>query len=416
MRGGRLGVVGGSIAGCAMALAAVRAGAQEAVVFERTAGRLADRGVGLGIAAERYGELAAAGFLGPGVPYLQVRRQRWVGAGDGGTADGFGRDIGVLPSSFRLHNWGSLWEGLRGRLPASVAYRSASPVVSVTDDEAGGGPVVELAGGHRERFDVVVGADGYRSAVRAMMFPGVRPVYAGYVLLRGTFPAGLLTGLLPRAADWDPADILFVGTPFGHGVAYRIPGGDGDLVNWGHYMRPPADIPGLDFEDPTSIPPGKASDELIAHLTGLLGAHAAPHWTQMLRLTPRERKLVQPIYDLEVPRVSAGRLLLAGDAASIARPHTGAGAVKAMQDATAFEAAVQASDTWDEALRRYEADRAPVGRAMVGLGRRLGEAMVLAVPDWPSMGPEDLTAWWQELTARQPYGGAPLNDRDKHPR
>lgn len=44
MRGGSIAVVGGSIAGCAAALAASRGGAGKITVFERADARLRDRG------------------------------------------------------------------------------------------------------------------------------------------------------------------------------------------------------------------------------------------------------------------------------------------------------------------------------------------------------------------------------------
>ncbi|WP_326586152.1 hypothetical protein [Streptomyces sp. NBC_01294] len=90
MRGGTVAVVGGSIAGCAIATAAARAGAGEVVVLERTRGRLEDRGVGLCIHDERAVELGASGRLpegsrapapaaplgGPG-RHRRGRRSRW---------------------------------------------------------------------------------------------------------------------------------------------------------------------------------------------------------------------------------------------------------------------------------------------------------------------------------------------------
>lgn len=76
MRGGTVAVVGGSIAGCAFASAAVRAGADGVVVLERTHGRLADRGLGLCVHDDRAAELARAGALPEGSP-----RTGWSAAG-----------------------------------------------------------------------------------------------------------------------------------------------------------------------------------------------------------------------------------------------------------------------------------------------------------------------------------------------
>ena len=67
---GRIGIVGGSIAGCAAALAARRAGF-EATVFERSAD-LRDRGLGVAMPVTTYEDLTAAGYLDPGLPVHRV--------------------------------------------------------------------------------------------------------------------------------------------------------------------------------------------------------------------------------------------------------------------------------------------------------------------------------------------------------
>lgn len=171
MRGGRVAVVGGSIAGCAAALAAHRGGADEITVYERAAGHLADRGVGLAVHDSRYAELDSAGYLDADMPWVQLRRRRWY-VRDGAGAGPLGYEIGSMAFPFRTYNWGPLWRELRRRVPDSVAFRAG---VAVTEVRPGGeGAEVDTADG-TERFDLVVGADGYRSVVRAAAFAAVRP-------------------------------------------------------------------------------------------------------------------------------------------------------------------------------------------------------------------------------------------------
>lgn len=83
----------------------------------------------------------------------------------------------------------------------------------------------------------------------------------------------------------------------------------------------------------------------------------------------------QPIYELESPEMAKGRVALLGDAAYVARPHVGAGVVKAALDAAALAAALVDEPDVRAALRRYHADRAPAGRRMVERGRYLGAYM-----------------------------------------
>jgi 2-polyprenyl-6-methoxyphenol hydroxylase-like FAD-dependent oxidoreductase len=68
----------------------------------------------------------------------------------------------------------------------------------------------------------------------------------------------------------------------------------------------------------------------------------------------------------------AGRVVLLGDAAFVARPHVAAGASKAALDAAALADALAAYDDIDAALARYERERLAFGRAIVAHGRRLG--------------------------------------------
>ncbi|GAA2742480.1 FAD-dependent monooxygenase [Kitasatospora cinereorecta] len=385
MRGGRVAVVGGSIAGCAAALAAWRAGADEVVVFERAAGRLQDRGVGLALHNDRYAELEAAGYLDAAMPWVQLARRPWVVRSGTERA---GRVIGVLPFPFRSYGWGSLWRELRGRIPDGVDYRTGAGVAEVLPEPDG--VTLRLADGGEERFDLVVGADGYRSLVRAAMAPEARARYGGYLAWRGTLPVELL----PEPAEAFPVpDATTVAFPGGHMIVYRIPGATGIEVNWVFYATPPA---GSDtrFEDPTATPSRSTGAELQAHQLSVVEQHFPPFWQEVIARTPEANRFVQPMYDIAAPHFAKDRLVLVGDAASIARPHTGSGAIKALQDAAVLERALTASPDPDTALRAYDAERAPVGRAILELGRSLGLAQVQRTPEWTSMDQRAVDEWW----------------------
>ncbi|MFD9574502.1 FAD-dependent monooxygenase [Streptomyces sp. NPDC059982] len=402
MRGATVAVVGGSIAGCAFASAAVRAGAEGVVVLERTRGRLADRGLGLCVHDDRAAELAAAGALPEGIPAHRLERRRWVVRDP---REAGGRLIWEQPFPFHSYHWGLLWRGLRAATPDSVVYRQGETVEAVTGD--GGGAGIRFAGGAVERYDLAVGADGYRSVVREALCPGARPHYAGYVCWRGNFDAGRLAGL-GGAADPHPGAVTTVCFAGGSCVIYRIPGPDGPRVNWVLYAPPPRDG-GLRFDDPTSFPPGALTPELSAHLRALLEREFPAYWGAALALTDPADTFVQPIYDLETERVAGGRLLLAGDAATVVRPHNTSGAAKALQDAAAFAAAWRRAGTWEELVDGYQAARGRAGRDLVALARRLGRAQVERTPAWASMGPQEVAAWWQgQLGGAAGIGGQAL--------
>ncbi|WP_329381580.1 FAD-dependent monooxygenase [Streptomyces sp. NBC_01716] len=385
MRGGNVAVVGGSIAGCATALAVSRGGADKVTVFERADAGLRDRGVGIALHNDRYTELESAGYVAPEMPWAPLTRRVWT-VRDGESE--YGRAIGEQPFPFRAYNWGSLWSELRRRVPEEVTYRSGALVSEVEPDSDG--VTLRLADGTKERFDAVVGADGYRSVVREAMFPGREASYAGYIGWRGTSAD---VADLPSDGN-DAHNVVF---PGGHCMIYRIPDGvGGHRLNWVLYTSPP-ESEGLhpDLRTPTSLPPGRLNSELTAHLRALVADNFPPYWAARVLRTPAETTFIQPIYDLEVPHYTSGQMLLVGDAASVARPHIGAGSVKALQDATALEAAVVAGGSWKEVLESYDISRGAVGSAMVALARRMGSAQVENTPDWSAMDKAGFETWWQ---------------------
>ncbi|MEV5977336.1 FAD-dependent monooxygenase [Streptomyces sp. NPDC052114] len=406
MRGGRVAVVGGSIAGCAAALAAHRGGADEITVYERASGDLADRGVGLAVHDARYAELEAAGYLDASMPWVQMVRRRWY-VRDDTAASPVGREIAETPFPFRTYNWGPLWRELRSRVPEAADFRAGTPVEALHPGPDG--VRVDTADG-TEEFDLVVGADGYRSVARTSAFGDVRPAYAGYLAWRGAFPEA-------RLADphlWAEDDCAYVVFPGGHVILYRIPdGAGGHRVNWVLYTAPPPDLDlglGLDLRltGPTSLPPGGLTRALAAHLAYVADELVPPFWGALLRETAPAELFLQPMYDFTAPRCTADRVLLVGDAAAVARPHTGAGAVKALQDATVLESALVTADTWAQALDTYDTDRTASGRSMVDLGRRLGRALVQATPDWRAMDGTALETWWKQADGSGAFGGREL--------
>ncbi|MGW6709114.1 monooxygenase [Streptomyces sp. NPDC054956] len=407
MRGGTVAVVGGSIAGCAVATAAARAGAGEVVVLERTHGRLQDRGVGLCINDERAAELGANGSLPEGIAAHRLERRRWVVRDDAGAGPG-GRVVWEQPFPFHSYHWGLLWRGLRESVPDTVVYRQGAAVTGV-EETGTEGVGVRLQDGTVERYDLVVGADGYRSVVRAALCPESRPHYAGYVCWRGNFDAARLAEP-GGGTDPVPEAVTTVCFPGGTCVIYRIPGPDGPRVNWVLYAPPPRDGQ-LRFDDPTSFPPGGLTPELAGHLGALLDREFPPYWGRALALTDPADTFVQPIYDLEPARTAAGRLLLAGDAASVVRPHNTSGAAKALQDASAFADGWRRSDTFEELLRDYQDARGAAGRELVALARRLGRAQVEQTPVWAAMSGREMTAWWQAQLA----GAAGIGGRSMAP-
>src|SRR4030095_15333995 len=75
-----------------------------------------------------------------------------------------------------------------------------------------------------------------------------------------------------------------------------------------------------------SIPPPLIAREVVARMRAAGRQVLAPQFNAMLALCAQP--FLQPIYDLEVPRMAFGRVAILGDAAFVARPHVGAGVAK----------------------------------------------------------------------------------------
>ena len=226
VRGSHVAVVGGSIAGTAMAIALAGSGCH-VTVFERSSGELHARGFGIGIPVAVRDEFVAAGILDAQMPALRCGERIWI-VHDGSHA---GRVVWRQQFLATLNNWGVLWRTLRARVPADVTWRTAT----VTGVEPSAEDVEITVGDRQERFDVVIGADGYRSEMRRMIGLG-QPRYAGYSLWRGTFPADRLATIPAELRG----DAITIGFPGGHAIAYLIPDHGGVRSTWAVPSRRPS--------------------------------------------------------------------------------------------------------------------------------------------------------------------------------
>lgn len=273
-------------------------------------------------------------------------------------------------------HWGLLWRTLRANARGAT-YHRGRPVTEVLRHPAGGA-VIRTAES-AQRYDIVVGADGPRSVTRAALAPQVRPVPAGYVVWRGTLPLDRLTAHR-RELELVRTAWITLGFRGGHGVFYRVPGAveEAGLLAYAIYGPPP----------PPSWSAGR--EEYVRRIAE---EHFPAGWAEIVGRGAHTSLACHDVADFHVPRVAEPPFLLAGDAASITRPHTASGATKALQDALCLERALRASSSAAEALSRYADERSDEGARLVALGRRLGHAMVERTPDWAAMGPAEIAEW-----------------------
>jgi 2-polyprenyl-6-methoxyphenol hydroxylase-like FAD-dependent oxidoreductase len=285
----RVEVVGGGIAGLAVAVGLQRAGAT--VTVRERQPDATQHGSGLSLFGNGFAALEALGLAdavrtaaGDLPPYASGLRRpdgRWLARfGAQATAE-----MRVIERQ-RLHD--VLHDALR---PGTVRF--AAPV-SAEDGSA-------MASGGA---DLVIGADGIRSSVRAGWpdDPGWR--YAGYVAVRG-----ITAGPVPLDA---------AGETWGRGRRFGIaPLADG-RVYWFAALNGPRDAPRLDRSD----------------LERLFGGWHHPIGA-ILAATPAEAITLLPIDELaRCPRsLWRGNVVLVGDAAHAMTPNLGQGANLALEDA-----------------------------------------------------------------------------------
>lgn len=399
-------VVGGSVGGLFAANLLSRRG-WHVEVYERVAEGLQSRGAGIAMHDELEALLAAAGAEPEGGPGGQV---------DGRTAYGrTGQHLAYRHYPQVLTSWARVFNALQAAFPAAQ-YHVGREVTAI---ESGlHGVIVQLADGVKLGADLVVGADGFRSSVRALLAPEVRPRYGGYVAWRGLVEEEALSVRF-RAEVFERYAFVFPGgSQF---IGYCVAGRDDSLVPgrrrynflWYYPVDEAGELSDL-LTDETgrrhefSIPPPLIrrchAEALRARAAALLPApfHEAVERAAQL--------MIQPIYDVQSERIAFGRVALLGDAAFVARPHVGIGVLKAAQDAEALAESLTEEPDVPRALARYDALRVPPGLAAVRLGRRLGAFIErrLDTP-WsdPALGltPERVIEISARLPAAQDVGG-----------
>ncbi len=364
-------VIGGSVGGLMAALALRRIG-WRVEVYERSAEELSSRGAGILTHPEL---LAALDRCGVGSQDVGVPIAGRITLNLDGSIAG-SHDLAQITSS-----WDVLYRRMLSGLPAD-AYHAGRPLTGVETDADGATAL--LADGTRERGDLLVGCDGVRSTVRRRMAPETQARYAGYVAWRGMVRESAASAETRAALAGRLSFCLPPGEQF---LSYPIAGEGGELVpgdrrlNWVWYRQAVSDKEFATlFTDPeggrhdVSMPPNRMHPEVVGAMRADAQAGLPPPYRELVMLTAKP--FLQAIYDLTSDEIVFGRVAVMGDAAFVARPHTGFGVTKAAGDAMALaDALAAASGDIDAGLAAWRAQRLPFGKAMVARGRLLGRML-----------------------------------------
>lgn len=334
----KIAVIGGGIGGLTAALALRQAGFL-VDVYEQ-APELTEIGGGINMGPNAVGVLRRLG-LGPGldregVQPVGTHQRRWQ---DGRTL----QKAALNPLCEALYGAPHVTIH-RADLLAVIAEGLPSEHVHLGHrlvDLAERGGQVEAAfdNGAQVAVDVVVGADGIHSAVRARLFGEEAPEFAGCVAYRGLLPADRIgdLGLERGNQSW-------VG-PGGHFVHYFV--SRGRLLNFVGWTEHDT----WNREDWTDR----------ATIARALAAFEGWHGQVRRIIAAAETCFIWALFDRDpLPRWSVGRMTLLGDACHPMYPFMGQGAAQAIEDGAALAACLAAgADDPPAALRRYEELRLP---------------------------------------------------------
>lgn len=395
-QGMKVGIVGGSIAGCAAALELLRAGC-EVTIFERSQRKLRERGAGIGFPAwvlekAKERDLIDADFpciISETVPII-VRSE---------TEKDQARVLWEMPFRRTLISWQTLYNNLRRRVPADAYHADCE--VTALGQEGSDRAFVQLSDGRKLVFDLVVCGDGYKSIGRSALFPDITLDYAGYIAWRGYLEERFVS-----QPDFFFKRSILSFHDRGHCVIYFVPGGEnggGDgarMMNWVWYERvSEQELPRMLTDNsghthPHSIPHGSATPWHLEHLRSRARALLPAPIASVIEATAKP--FIQTIFDMQLPTYHQGRICLLGDSSSTVRPHTAGGTPKALRQAISLSESLACNETLESALSAWsEKESASVGRLMKA-GKRMGGAMVLNTPPWDEMDERATQKWWDD--------------------
>ena len=352
-------VVGASVGGLATAACLRAAGFSRVQVVEKVSQQ--QSGAGLGVDDVSIGILKGLGALTTKPPALQ--KLRWT---EERTAEG--HTISRQPFPYFAARYSEIVTSLAALLPQD-AIRYSCGVESITTGQ--GGEVVKFLDGTSEQYDMVVAADGPRSALRQQLFTNSPPElrFAKYSAWRGVIPESSLPAeVLQSFRSAFPLIgncIYFVhaSSPRQSSVVYDIGNG---LINWLIYEN--RDVP--------TAAPGRTTSMATDNDIALLQARASAAWGPALGavIAATEEPFMTDVYDIQNPleRLASGRCCVLGDAAHPTTPHMAKGSNLALHDAFTLAHAAQNSSSVSEMLAAYSDARADeTGRTLL-LSRHLG--------------------------------------------
>ena len=230
---------------------------------------------------------------------------------------------------------------------AGAKLRLGTSLSSLSPDD--GGVDVVFSDGSAGRYDLVVGADGIRSATRRMMGVTDEPRPTGM---------GIFRAFGPRPASVTRTDLYYGGPCY---IAGYCPTGADTLYA---YIAE-------DAQDRSALAPA----ERLAAMRALAGSYHGP-WDDILQTLTDPGTVSYTLFEaLVVPAPwNRGRVVLIGDAAHACPPTLAQGGAQALEDAAVLTELLLSRDAPDDALwAAFTARRFDRAKTVVEASCQLGQ-------------------------------------------
>ena len=377
----RVAIIGGGIGGLTAANALSRAGI-EVAVYEAAA-ELREIGAGVALHANAMRVLRAIGV--EDAVRKVAGRSQWQITRNWKTGRVISKSsrqqqaaaFGLLGAT--VHR-ADLLDVLADAIPAGIVTLGRRCTEVLPDGDIA---VARFADGGEIEADIIVGADGIHSPVRASLFGPDAPRFTGKICYRSVIPTEAVRGIRPDTdlAQW-----------FGpHGTIVLYPLRGEELINVVcHY-----DDDSYRHESWVT----ECSREEV------LERYAGWHESLLRLFAAGDTWYKWALYDRDpIPRWTRGRVTLLGDAAHPMLPYLGQGACQALEDGAVLATALtaEAADP-PTGLARYERTRRPRASQVVLTSRERGLSNHLT-SRWAAWQRDLLIAWRRRVNRGDPEG------------
>jgi len=392
MRDKKIVIVGGSIAGCAIAVL-LQTLELDFIILEKSGGELVG-GTGIFLPEFIIQQCIALNLFDDDIPRLKISERSFLRKEEQGNEGLFWRQ---QLNGFSL-NWGSVYANLRKRILPS-RYKTHAAVTDVTkiDDQ------YQLAteDGSTYKADLIIAADGINSYIRSYFSSETKPKYTRYYAWRGIIED--CADIQASASESHMPYYVFDG---GHILLYPIPNihnlGE-TLLNWVMYQY----SPDLSLEELLidkdgkqhnySLSPGRLSEQKIEELREI-ATEKLPTRIAELIINGTKEPFIQAIFDCELPTYSHENVIFSGDAATVLRPHTASGVFKSLQTAIEFFNLLR--DNLDKNishfLEQWQFKQKEILSDEVSKAYRMGELLVTNTPEWTKLSQESMQKLWDK--------------------